>query len=171
MKPLETPHSHYLLAAEGWLELGNPAEAQAELDQIPPGLQTHPDVLGVRWHLHAHARQWSRCVTVANAVILVDEARSEAWIHRSFALHELKQTLEAYEQLLPAAGKFPEVWLIPYNLACYCAQLGQPAQSLKWLQRALAIDEPSVRLAAEEDPDLEPLRESLGGDLWKKLPK
>ena len=38
MKPLEPPDSFHLLAAQGWLELGNHVEANEELDKITPQL-------------------------------------------------------------------------------------------------------------------------------------
>jgi len=160
MKPLLPPDSHHLRAAQGWLELGNAREAEAELARIPPGLRLHPDVLQVRWHIHARARDWERCVQIANASVQLDRSRPESWIHRSFALHELKRTQEAFDQLQPAANRFPAVWTVPYNLACYCAQLGRLEDARAWLRKAMALDAATVRRAAAEDPDLAPLRTS-----------
>ena len=51
MQPLEAPDCHHLRAADGWLELGSPAEAEAELALIAPEHQRHPDVLEMRWVL------------------------------------------------------------------------------------------------------------------------
>ncbi|MDB6123712.1 MAG: hypothetical protein JWQ71_2705 [Pedosphaera sp.] len=48
LTPLETPDTHYLRAAEGWYELGNPFEAGRELEQITPTQWAHPEVLKVR---------------------------------------------------------------------------------------------------------------------------
>src|SRR4030095_15108894 len=90
---------------------------------------------------------------------------AEPWIHRSFALHELKRTQEAFEKLLPVAEKFPEVWTIPYNLACYCAQLGRLADAKAWFTKALAIDADASQRAGSDDPDLKPLWDRLGGNL------
>ena len=115
--PLEPPDSMYLRAAQGWLELGNHLEANEELERIAPELRAHPDVLEVRWHIYAQAKKWDVCVDLAGAIIKLDRDRAEPWIHRSFALHELKRTQEAFDQLLPVADRFPQVWTIPYNLA------------------------------------------------------
>ncbi len=159
-KPLEPPDSHHLSAAQGWIELGNPREAVDDLARISPGFAAHPDVLEVRWHIHASLKQWDVCLDSANAIINLDPRRPNAWIHRSFALHELKQTRQAFEELLPAAGIFPGIWTIPYNLACYQAQLGLLSESAEWLKKAMAIDKRAVREAARNDPDLKSLRES-----------
>jgi tetratricopeptide (TPR) repeat protein len=163
MKPLAPPDSHYLRAAQGWVELGSPLEAEKELERIARELRAHPDVLEVRWHIYAQANRWEACVDLADATIQLAPDRAEAWIHRSFALHELNRTQEAYDNLLPVAGRFPNVWTIPYNLACYCAQLGRLGECQEWFRKAVAIDEQTVKRAASDDPDLKPLWDSLSG--------
>jgi tetratricopeptide (TPR) repeat protein len=148
-----------LEGAEGWLGLGNWREAENELASIAPDLQTHPDVIELRWHIHAAAKRWQAAVDVAETLVGLAPERVNAWVHRSFALHELKRTQEAYDKLVPAAESFSKVWTVPYNLACYCAQLGRLQESRTWLKKALSIDKIQANLAAIEDPDLKPLRE------------
>jgi tetratricopeptide (TPR) repeat protein len=167
MKPLEPPDTHHLQAAIGWTELANDVEANEELEKITPDLRAHPDVLEVRWQIYARARKWAMCVDIAEDIIKLAPDRPEAWIQRSFALHELHLMQEAFEQLLPAVVIFREVWTIPYNLACYCAQTGRLEECKTWLKMAMNIDEKMVRRAAVDDPDLKPLRDSLGGAVWK----
>lgn len=58
------------------------------------------------------------------------------------------------------ADRFPEGWTIPYNLACYCAQLGRLDECRKWLKKAVTIDEHTVKRAAIDDPDFKP-RDSI----------
>jgi tetratricopeptide (TPR) repeat protein len=159
--PLEPPDSFHLNAAQGWLELGNSQEANEDLERIAPLLRAHPDVLGVRWHVYAHAQKWDACVDLAEAIIKLDPDRAEAWIHRSFALHELKRTQEAFDQLLHVADRFRKVWTIPYNLACYCAQLGRLDQCQEWFKKAMDIDGNAVKQAGIDDPDLKPLWDSM----------
>jgi tetratricopeptide (TPR) repeat protein len=72
-------------------------------------------------------------------------------------LHELKRTQEALDNLLPVADRFPGVWNIPYNLACYCAQLGRFDEAQDWFKTAMAVDEESVEKSVVYDPDLQPL--------------
>lgn len=162
MNPLPHPDNLHAQAAEGWLELGNDVEAKVELEKISRPNQSHPDILELRWHVHAHAREWDHCVDAASAIIKQAPDQADAWIHRSYALHELKRTQEALDQLLPVADRFPALWVIPYNLACYCAQLARLEESRAWIKKALAIDRQSVETSAAEDPDLKPLRD-LGG--------
>lgn len=46
-------------------------------------------------------------------------------VHAAVALYRLGRTHETKELSLTLAARFPKDWSIPYNLACYCAQLGE----------------------------------------------
>jgi len=155
---LSPPDSHHLLAAQGWLELGNCVEAQAELDQIAAQFCKLPAVLGLRWHLCAATGKWADAVEIAGTHVQDCPDNPEGWIHRSYALHELKRTAEARDQLLPAAKRFPREVLIRYNLACYECQLGNLKAAMLRLTQALALDRTNqIRRNALGDPDLKPL--------------
>jgi hypothetical protein len=78
-------------------------------------------------------------------------------------LHELKRTQEAFDYLLPVAKHFPKEWIIPYDLAFYCAELGRLEECKDWFTKAVGINERSVQLEAIDDPDLKPLLDSLIG--------
>lgn len=164
----DNANKFHLHAAQGWLELGNHVEANAELENITPELRAHPDVLEVRLEIFSQGKLWVHCIEVANTLITLQPQRANVWIKRSFALHELKHTLEAYDQLLPAATKFPKLWVIPYNLACYCAQLGRMDEAKVWFQKAMTIDAQTVKCEAIDDPDLKPLWDSMSGTLWRR---
>ena len=168
IKPLEPPDNIHLKAAEGWLELGDHLEANEELEEIRPRLRVHPDVLQIRWQIYAKERKWEACVDIAAAIIKLAPDRPDAWIHRSFALHELKRTQEAFDNLLLVVDKLPRVWTIPYNLSCYCAQLGRLDECQEWFKKAMAIDEHTVKRAAIDDPDLKPLWDSMSTTVWKR---
>ena len=85
---------HHLNAAEGWLGLGDWQSADDELEAITPELRAHPEVLEVRWQVHAVAKRWEACVQIATTLAELAPDRPSGWIHRSFALHELKRTQE-----------------------------------------------------------------------------
>jgi len=164
MKSLEPPDTHFLNAALGWLELGNPLEASAELENITPTLRSHPAVLELRWQIFAKEKKWEACVDIGEAMVKIAYDLPESWIHRSFALHELKRTKEAADKLEAAADLFPSIWTIPYNLACYACVLGELAEAREWLRDALdlAEDKKAAKLMALEDPDLDRLWLEIG---------
>ncbi len=158
MQALEDTNRRYLEAAQGWLELGDSAEAKAELEKIAPQLQTHPEVLKVRWEICAAERQWEAALEIAATLIQTEPEHPLGWIHRSYALHELKRTAEARDNLLRVVDQFPISATIRYNLACYECQLGRLAEAKVWLQIAFRLGTASkMRQVALQDEDLKPL--------------
>lgn len=160
MSKLEPPDTHYVLAAVGWLELGNPAEAKAELAQVSPAQQQHPDVLELRWTVLAEEKRWEEGLQVARALLRRAPERSSGWLHQAYALRRVPDggLQKAWEALLPASGKFPKQAIIPFNLSCYACQLRQLEAARDWLQRAVKIGgKEKIKRMALSDPDLEPL--------------
>lgn len=160
MQPLEPPEAHYVNAAIGWLELGNPAEARAELAHLDPARQTHPDVLEVRWALAAEEENWAEGLEIAGELVQVAPGRASGWLHRAYALRRVPEggLQQAREALLPAFKEFPEEATIPYNLACYACQLNELQEAREWLKRAVtAGGRERVKQMGLADPDLAPL--------------
>jgi tetratricopeptide (TPR) repeat protein len=164
MKQLEPPNSFHVRAAQGWLELGNYAEANTELGKVAPELRTHPEVLKVSWEVYAAARKWEAALEVAVALIHNDSEDPLGWVHRSYCLHELRRTHEARDNLLRVVGKFPLSATMRYNLACYECQLGRLVQAKAWLRKAFVLgDKKKMKQAALGDRDLEPLWVEIEG--------
>lgn len=158
MSELFPPDLHYFNAALGWLELGNPSEAAEELNRVSAENQEHSEVLELRWEMSARQKQWEMATQVADRLIHTAPDRASGWIQRSYALHEMRRTKEAWDNLLPAAGKFSKDSTIPYNLACYACQLGRLEEARQWLGRAMEVGERRRIVAmARQDADLKPL--------------
>ncbi len=157
---LEAHHRSRLQAAIGWLELGNPIEAHNELEHLPAKLRAHPEVLNVRCEIYMRAKSWSGALTIAESLAATIPGKVQHWVRRSFVLHEMKRTQEAYDLLLPASEKFPKDWLVKYNLACYLAQLGRNDEAKPMIQQAFTLgDAKQIKAMALDDPDLAPLWE------------
>jgi Tfp pilus assembly protein PilF len=149
---------HHLQAAQGWLELGDWTSANEELEKVEAKSRSHPDVLELRWHIHAIAREWNVCVDIGSALTKLAPERVMSWIRHAHALHELKRTQEAFDVLAPMPSRFPKDSTIPYNLACYACQLGRLVEARDWLAQAFRLgDAKEIKLRALDDPDLAPL--------------
>jgi hypothetical protein len=160
VQPLEPPDTHYLLHAIGWIELGNLAEAKAEVAQVRTAFQMHPDVLEVRWQICAEEKHWDEGLRAARALIHAAPERATGWLHQAYALRRVPNggLQVAWEALLPAFEKFPRTEIIAYNLSCYACQMKQMDAARLWLKRALSIgNKERVKQRALEDSDLEPL--------------
>ena len=162
MDDLPLADKRHIEAAEGWIELGLPDDARKELEGLAPGSRTHPAVLEVRWQIAARLKQWGTCLELASALVQVVPELPLGWIHRSYSLHELKQTGEARDNLLRVVDKFPQEPILRYNLACYECQLGRSDQARQWLQKAFALcNAEKIKAMALDDVDLMPL--------WKEI--
>lgn len=158
------PDLHHFNAAQGWLELGNFAEARHELEQISAQRASHPDVLELQWALCAHEKNWEEARKTAEQLVACAPERGSGWIDHAYSLHELKRTEEALEKLQSVVTKFPKISTIPYNLACYTCQLGRLDEARAWLAQAMRVGQRKqiVELALA-DLDLEPLWAELKG--------
>ena len=134
-KSLRPPDSHHLQAAEGWIGLGN----------------------------YADAGKWDACLDIVTALTTMTPERRFGWIHRAHTLDKLGRTMEAKDLLLSVVNDFDANSTMPYHLAQYCARLGQIDQAKQWLGKALLAADgleaaDRLRNLALEDPNLEPLR-------------
>jgi tetratricopeptide (TPR) repeat protein len=158
MTPIEPPDSFHVSAAQGWMELGSPAEAQVELDKVAAEFQTHPEVMALRWEILSVGRNWEAALEVAAGMIHTAPHDPVGWFNRSYCLHELKRTDEARDNLLRVVDKFPLSGTMRYNLACYECQLGHLDQARSWLRKAFDLGDPAeMKSQALRDPDLRPL--------------
>ena len=160
MTPLPPPHHHTLDAAIGWLGLGLPADAQAELDTLPPELRRWFAPLEAQFAVHAETLDWDAAFVVAEDCVRFHPDQPGGWIHRSYAARRKVGggLAEAFGLLLSAAERFPEEVTIPYNLSCYCAQQGKLDEAWTWYRTARETGEPAaLRKMALRDDDLRPL--------------
>ena len=157
-KTLPPPNNHFLEAAVGWLELSNPQEALAELNQIAAEFLDHPQVLEVKWQIFARTDKWDKSLPIAQAFCEVAPGLPQGWLHQAVSLYRLNRTEDAWNLLLPMAKKFPRSWIIAYDLSCYACQLNRLDEGRAWLKKAFLLGESKeVKLLALADPDLKPL--------------
>ena len=160
MDKLDHPDSLHLCSAVGWLELGNPEEAKADLARIREVYRHHPDVLEVSWMIAAEQQDWEEGLKIARKLLEVAPDRPTGWLHQAYALRRVKDggLEKAREALLPVAERFPEEPTILYNLSCYECQLGDLALAKSWLDRAIKLaGVDTIKKMALSDPDLKPI--------------
>lgn len=123
-----------------------------------------PAVQELEWQVRAAAEDWAGAWRLAQAMVEQSPRRPFGWIHRAYALRRMPggSLEQAWEILRPAADRFPRNFLIPYNLACYAAQLQRPDEAWDWLQKSVRLGGVRrIRALALADEDLEPLRRRI----------
>ena len=153
----DPPDLHRLRAAQGWLELGLPREAEEELAGLEESAKDHPAALEIGWAAAAAQEHWARAFVLGDRLIARDPTLISAWIHRAYAVRRmpgggLERALAA---LLPAASQFPGEPMVAYNLACYLVRLGRIEEGWRWYAEAEVRGEPvQIRKQALKDDDL-----------------
>jgi tetratricopeptide (TPR) repeat protein len=159
---LSGPDRKHLEAAEGWLELGDHLAANEELDNIEPRSRAHPDVLEVRYQVFAKGEKWDACLAIAEALTEHFPKRVAGWIELASAMHHLGDTEGAYEALAAVGEEFAEHAEVTYALAVYAALTGQMTEAEDWLERALDIGGPKLKVKAMDDPNLKEFWQQIG---------
>lgn len=154
-----------LRSAVGWMELGLLADAMGEIDPLPRVVQEHPEVLDLRYHLLSRQSRWAEAFAVASLWVSSDPGEVSAWINRAYSARRRPGggIREAVTLLEPANSVFALNAAVPFNLACYHAQLGNlPRAREYWLMALERGDGKELLRQALAEPDLEPL--------WHELP-
>lgn len=157
-----------LRAVAGWMELGLPVEGLGELEDLPLVLQEHPEILKVRFSILRPLRRFTEALDTAELITHQAPGDKWGWLYRSHALHWLGRSGDAYSQLQPLRAKFPHAFEVPYDLACYCAQIGRVDEARALIQECLLLSGPKrmeVRSMALQDPDLKPLWTELSAEV------
>ena len=125
------------------------------MELIDAPLRAPPDVLEVRWLIYQKVENWELCKDIGTALVKLAPERITGWIDRSFALHEMKRTQEAYDALKPALDVFKKEYLVWYNMACYACVLGNKDEARGLLSKAIELGGDAVKVQALNDPDLQ----------------
>ena len=136
------------------------AEADSELDKIDPFCRALPEILAARVAIYHGLKKWELMQQIAKRLKEFQPDNVQWTISLAYATRRAYSIDVAMEILLNAEAKFPREAAIPYNLACYCCQLGDMETAKRYLKKAFEIDL-DWRKAALEDEDLRPLWHSL----------
>ena len=172
MIDIPPPDSLHLSSATGWLQLGDPNEALADLAKVSAEHRGHHEVLHLEWHIHARNKDWERCAEIGSVMAKRHPDDPAGWINQANALFYLKRGREAFNLLEsmrgqfpqnePIRSRFPKNEAIPYNLSCYACQFGDLMLALDWFQAAEEVGDPGkIREVALMDPDLEPIWDQI----------
>ena len=158
--PLDPENERMLVAAQGYLELGLPLEANNEIENMSAEVRHLPAVLEVRVGIYRKLEKWELMQVVAKSLALHDPDEPQFTIWWAYATRRADSLDAARLILVNAVERLPEVPIFLFNLACYESQLGDVEVAKARLQHALNL-EPKLRLIALEDEDLRPLWDAL----------
>jgi predicted Zn-dependent protease len=143
------------LRASGYLELGMPDEALAELDAAP---QASSAVMHLRVEALFVLGRWSEAAVICLPMLQREPGQPAWWIQAAYALRRSRTLAEAEVVLQAGLQQHPHDLLINYNLACYACVQGRHAEARELLEQALRASRAEVLRMAVKDPDLLALR-------------
>jgi tetratricopeptide (TPR) repeat protein len=153
---LEPDDLRHLTAAQGFLELGMPLEANEELEEIDPEVRHVPEDLVVRLGIYHALERWDLIRTVAGKLWEFDPDQPRWALAQAVAARNGESLESARVILGEDVARRPDSALLWYNLAVVECQIGNVKDAQSSLRRAFAID-PKLRNDALEDDDLDPL--------------
>jgi hypothetical protein len=161
--PLPASVARMIDGADGWLMLGNSAEALIEFGQVPDEFLDHPAVLALEWKAATAAGKMAQAWIAAKKLCERFPDLPVPWICQANALRELRGPQAAADLLLSVVCQFVANPVLLYNIACFLVQDGQWERACSWLLRAFeAEDGAQLKQLALLDPDLKPLWEKIG---------
>ncbi len=146
-----------LEAAEGYLVLDMPGEAEAELDSLSEAARRLPAGLAMRLMLHQQRKQWAPMRDIACHLTSVHPEDAQWWISWAYAARRTESLTSALGILERARALHGAEAFIHFNLACYFAQLRRLPAARAALRQAIRLNA-ACRQMAREEPDLAPLR-------------
>jgi len=135
-------------------------DANDELDKITPERRADPEVFEIRHYIHMEAKKWPMAAEIARRLTILKPNDSGWKINWAYATRRAESIEAAKKILLDAEKHHSQDAQIKFNLGCYMSQLGDLEAARAYVKKAIDLDQ-SFQKQALEDPDLEPIRESL----------
>ncbi len=145
--------------ALGYMQLGMYQEAENELLEIDEDARSLPDVLAVKIELFHASCDWKKLHEAAKTLIQTNPENPGGWVSAAYALRRLENITSAQKILIDATDRHPQDATIQFNLGCYAAQLGALDIAESHIRKAIEL-EPRFKKIAQEDEDLQPLRDA-----------
>lgn len=149
-----------VVAAQGFLELGLPEEALAELAEVPESDRSEVEVLEVEVVALLNQQSWTEALEAARQLCDAEPEKASGFIHAAYCLHETGRTREARDTLLGGPESLRSEATFYYNLSCYAARLEELEEARQLLGKAFELDD-RLRDTAKKDPDLEAIRDAF----------
>ncbi len=141
--------------ALGFLELGMPEDAIAELDELSVSSSL---ALHLRVDALFRLKNWEEASAICLPMTEQEPSDPGWWIQAGFAQRRARSIESAETILRKALRHHPRHGLILYNLACYACVQDRPEEARALILQAIEVDPAPVLAMAKKDPDLLAIR-------------
>lgn len=144
--------------ALGFLELGMPEDAIAELDDLPADSAELSPALHLKVDALFRLKNWTAAAEICLPMLEREPSDPGWWIQAAYAQRRASSIEEAEIILRSGLQGHPRNVLIRYNLACYTCVQERFTEACTLLAQVFAEDPDPTLAMAEKDPDLEEIR-------------
>ncbi len=144
--------------ATGFLELGLPEDALAELEDVPDAIGHSSLIQHLRVDAFFRLQRWAEAATICEPKLREEPGDPAWWIQCAYALRRAESIRRAEETLRAALEHHPDHSLIHYNLACYACVEGREEEARALFEKAAEEDIDLYLKMAKGDPDLALIR-------------
>ncbi len=153
-------------AVDGWLRLGDAAEAERELTGLPAESVDEPPVLQARWRLACLKEQWEKCESIARRLTALEPGARFGWLHLADAYLRMGQPERAFLTLREVLERFDPNPTLPFHMARYASAMGDAEEGFRWFRVAMRLaekmaDPQALLRRARADELLAPIRDRL----------
>lgn len=143
-----------LLAAEGWIELGNFDEAAEELHNCPPSVKSSIEWLKLWVRIYVATQRWTEVEMMCET--LAKHAPDDPFtvLNQAESFHKQGRSREAFAALQYAPANVKKGAEFFYLMARVLCALEEFTLALSCVGKAVDAD-PSIRMNALNDPELE----------------
>ena len=141
--------------ALGFLELGMPEDAIAELDELSVSSSL---VLHLRVDALFRLKNWEEASAICLPMTEQEPSDPGWWIQAAYSQRRARSIESAETILRKALRHHPRHGLILYNLACYACVQDRPDEARELISQAIEVDPAQVLAMAKKDPDLLAIR-------------
>ena len=144
----------------GFLELGMPEDAIAELDELSVSSSL---ALHLRVDALFRLKNWEEASAICLPMTEQEPGDPGWWIQAAFSQRRARSIESAETILRKALRHHPRHGLILYNLACYACVQERPEEARALISQAIEVDPVQVLETAKKDPDLLAIQPWLDG--------
>ena len=141
--------------ALGFLELGMPEDAIAELDELSVSSSL---ALHLRVDALFRLENWEEASAICLPMTEQEPGDPGWWIQAAYSQRRARSIESAETILRKALRHHPRHGLILYNLACYACVQDRPEEARELMEEAIAVDAGQTLAMGEKDPDLAAIR-------------
>jgi tetratricopeptide (TPR) repeat protein len=150
---------HKLRVAEGYLEIGLPRQALAELETLGESAQGDGRVGYMRGEALRELGRYEDAIGQLESAISILPDEIPPYLALAWCYKRTDRLPLAIESIEKAIRIDPGQGILHYNLACYWSLAARPRLSLRHLERALELDD-RFRELAHDEPDFIALRDN-----------